>query len=85
MSQSPFTFVKSWRGSEPLGRSQADKSPMQGVAAASEGEALHFQGWTMNLPRRQLRKRRSATASLSSAEFDILRVVKFEVSGDPCD
>jgi two-component system, OmpR family, response regulator len=58
-----------------LRRTQADKpAPQASPIAASEGEALHFQGWTMDLLRRELRKPEAAAAALTSAEFDLLRV-----------
>jgi len=59
-----------------LRRTQADKParPASSVVTSPEGEALHFQGWTMDLVRRELRKPDGGMATLTSAEFELLRV-----------
>jgi two-component system phosphate regulon response regulator OmpR len=58
-----------------LRRTQADKPTSQASpVAASGGEVLHFQGWSMDLLRRELRNADQVTATLTSAEFDLLRV-----------
>ena len=59
-----------------LRRAQADipaPAPLS-ATASSESEALHFQGWTMDLLRRELRKPDGGVATLTSAEFELLRV-----------
>jgi len=59
-----------------LRRTQAEKPapPALSAVVAPEGEALHFQGWTMDLMRRELRKSDGGEATLTSAEFELLRV-----------
>jgi two-component system phosphate regulon response regulator OmpR len=59
-----------------LRRTQTDNPAPQGgiVIAAPEGEALHFQDWTIDLLRRELRKPDGGIATLTSAEFELLRV-----------
>ncbi|HYM23542.1 MAG TPA: response regulator [Vicinamibacterales bacterium] len=60
-----------------LRRAQADNTAppaSAAVMAGGEGEALHFQGWTMDLLRRELRKPDGGAATLTSAEFELLRV-----------
>ena len=59
-----------------LRRTKAEKpgAPASSAVAAPEGEALRFQGWTMDLVRRELRRPNGGTAALTSAEFDLLRV-----------
>jgi len=59
-----------------LRRVPADKPAPQALpaGAAGGGEALHFQGWTMDLLRRELRKPDGTAATLTSAEFELLRV-----------
>lgn len=59
-----------------LRRTQADKpaQPPASAVTSAEGEALHFAGWTMDLLRRELRKAEGGSATLTSAEFELLRV-----------
>jgi two-component system phosphate regulon response regulator OmpR len=59
-----------------LRRTQAGRPAVSASSAsvAPEGEALHFQGWTMDLLRRELRKPDGSLATLTSAEFELLRV-----------
>ena len=57
-------------------RIHPDKPATQAPAAGAkaEGETLHFQGWTMDLLRREVRNADGAVATLTSAEFELLRV-----------
>jgi two-component system phosphate regulon response regulator OmpR len=43
------------------------------LAAESAGEMLHFQGWEMDLLRRELRKPHGGVVPLTSNEFELLR------------
>lgn len=59
-----------------LRRTQTESPSPQKTASAlpSEENALHFQGWTIDLLRRELRRPGGDTVTLTSAEFDLLRV-----------
>lgn len=49
-------------------------TPAAPAAAETAGETLHFQGWHMDLLRRELRGPSGEPVALTSSEFDLLRV-----------
>ena len=48
--------------------------PAAAAIAEPPAETLHFQGWTMDLLRRELRRADGDVIALTSAEFELLRV-----------
>jgi len=56
-----------------LRRGRTTTAPAAAVAAGGEGETLVFQGWRLDLARRELRRPGGEVVPLTAGEFDLLR------------
>jgi DNA-binding response OmpR family regulator len=57
-----------------LRRSAPANQPGAGTAAPAENGGLAFEGWVLDIPRRELKSSTGACCDLTTSEFDLLRV-----------
>ena len=55
-------------------RRTAGSGPPVAAAGAPAGDALAFEGWVLDLPKRELRSAAGAVCGLTTSEFDLLKV-----------